>query len=497
MGKTIRIILVVLAAGGAAALVFLRLTNEPLFKSVALRGFAWIFGSLILIALLAAAMILLASAGLIGLMVLQAVGIVKRVPLGYNFRNLIVRWRTTLLTAVGFTLVVALMTVMLAFINGIYALTAGSAVPGNIIVLADGATDEVFSDLGYGDIDKLAKQRYVKKAVVNVEGKDAEMDLVSWELYQVINQPVPNPKPGGKQRRFVQVRGVDEPDVSAVVHMLKLYDGGKWFDPGAGVQGTVPGGTESYVQGVLGEGLARELGHDRGMNSLKVGDTFELGPRQWIVVGVMNSAGKTYDSEIWAKRDLVGQMLKKTTKSTAVFRVADGLDPAQVAKDLTADFKSPAVQGKTEADYFESLNATNQTFLGAIIFVSIFIAIGCVFGIMNTMFAAISQRKRDIGVLRILGFSRTQILVSFFLEAILLALVGGLFGCALGSLANGWSATTQLTAGQGGGKSVMLKLIVDARILGLGMLFSLVMGCLGGLLPALSAIRMKVLDSLR
>ena len=83
-------------------------------------------------------------------------------------------------------------------------------------------------------------------------------------------------------------------------------------------------------------------------------------------------------------------------------------------------------------------------------------AVGGVFGVMNTMFAAISQRIKDIGVLRILGFARWQILVSFFLESLVLALVGGLLGCALGSLADGWTATSIVCSGQGGGKSVVL-----------------------------------------
>jgi ABC-type lipoprotein release transport system permease subunit len=278
---------------------------------------------------------------------------------------------------------------------------------------------------------------------------------------------------------------------------LPLHDGGTWFDPGAGVQAAKDGSSEQLVQAILGEGLAREMGHDFGKPTMAVSDTFELGPRKWVVVGVMKSAGKTFDSEVWAKRKLVGEMLRKDTRSTAVIRVREGLDPAVVAGELTAAFKSPAVQARTEIDYFESLNSTNATFLYAIIGVTVVMGVGGVFGVMNTMFAAIAQRTREIGVLRILGFARWQILVSFFLEALVLALVGGLLGCALGSVCNGLSATSQMSSGQGGGKSVMLKLVVDSRILVTGLGFSLLMGCVGGLLPALSAIRLKVLDSLR
>jgi ABC-type antimicrobial peptide transport system permease subunit len=263
------------------------------------------------------------------------------------------------------------------------------------------------------------------------------------------------------------------------------------------VQAVAGGGNEQYVQGVLGEGLARELGRDVHKPSLVPGDTFSLGPRKWVVVGVMKSAGKTFDSEVWAKRKVVGEMLRKDTRSTVVVRVADGLDPEQVAKDITANFKTPPIQARTEKAYFDSLNSTNESFLWGVIAVAVLIAVGGIFGVMNTMFAAIAQRTRDIGVLRLLGFARWQILVSFFLESLLLALIGGGLGCALGSLANGWSATSQLSSNTGGGKSIVLIMVVDARILGVGLGFSLVMGCIGGLLPALSAIRLRVLDSLR
>jgi predicted lysophospholipase L1 biosynthesis ABC-type transport system permease subunit len=433
---------------------------------------------------------------LIFLILLQVVGLAPRVPLGYNIRNLTVRWRATLLTGLAFTLVVGLMTVMLAWVNGMYALTKGSAIPGNVMVLADGATDEVFSDLGYGDITQLETRSYVKRAMVRDGDKETTKPLVSWELYQVVSQAIPHANVNERGRRFVQVRGLEDPVVSGLIHELPLHDGGRWFDPGAGVQ-AADGGSEQLVQAVLGEGLAREMGHDFGKPTMAVGDTFELGPRRWIVAGVMKSAGKTFDSEVWAKRKLVGEMLRKDTRTTAVIRVRDDLDPAQVASDITKDFKSPAVQARTEVDYFESLNSTNATFLYAIIGVTVFMGIGGVFGVMNTMFAAIAQRTREIGVLRILGFARWQILVSFFLEALLLALIGGLLGCALGSVSNGWSATSQMIGSQGGGKSVMLKLVVDGRILAFGLGFSLVMGCIGGVLPALSAVRLKVLDSLR
>jgi putative ABC transport system permease protein len=118
--------------------------------------------------------------------------------------------------------------------------------------------------------------------------------------------------------------------------------------------------------------------------------------------------------------------------------------------------------------------------------------------VMNTMFASISARIREVGVLRILGFKRWQILISFMLESLLLAAVGGALGCLLGLAADGREAKTTLSSGQGpGGMMVALKVLIDYQTLAAGMLFTLVMGRLGGLVPALSAMRMKILESLR
>jgi ABC-type lipoprotein release transport system permease subunit len=441
-------------------------------------------GSAIGMLVLACALLVTA---LLGTLLLQAVGVIKRVPFSYNLRNLVVRWHVTLLTALAFTLVVGIMTVMLAFVNGMYKLTQGSAQPGNVIVLADGTTDELFSNLGFGDIKEIELQEGVQK------DEDGNR-LVSWEIYAVVSQEIPGAKPGERQRRFVQTRGIEDPVRSGRVHNLKLHAGGAWFSEG-GVQTREDG--SSAIQAVLGEGIARELGKDQAKPSLEPGDCFELGARTWIVTGIMHSAGSTFDSEIWGKYKLIGDVFGKANYTTVVLRTADATAAQRLAEDLTANYKKPAVNARSETEYYDNLNSTNLGFLYAIIFVAFVMAIGGVFGVTNTMFAAISQRTKDIGVMRILGFGRWQLLTSFFLESLLLALIGGLIGCALGSLANGFTATSIITGGQGGGKSVMLRLVVDARILVSGMIFSLVMGAIGGLVPALSAMRLRPLESLR
>jgi ABC-type lipoprotein release transport system permease subunit len=423
----------------------------------------------------------------LGLLAVLIVG--GKVPLRYNLRNLVVRWPVTLLTALTFTLVVGLMTVLLAFVNGMYQLTNNSGLDTNVIVLSEGATDEAFSGLGFGDIKKVEQWPTVVK--------EGDEPLVSWELYIVVNQPIPNAQPGQRARRFLQMRGLDEPARTARVHNLQLYPGGRWL-AASGVQPLADSKTgEQAIQAVLGEGIARELGGDVGKPSLEVGDLFEAADRKWVVVGILASAGSTFDSEVWAKRSLIGPMFGKESYSTVVLRTADAETARLTAEDLSDNFKSPAVAASVETDYYDKLSTTNRQFLVAILFVAAIMAIGGVFGIMNTMFAAISQRARDIGVLRILGFARWQILVSFFLESLVLALAGGALGCLLGSLSNGYTATSIVSSGQGGGRSVVLHMAVDANILLGGLLFSLVMGSLGGLLPALSAMRVRPLEAVR
>lgn len=425
-----------------------------------------------------------------------------RIPFGYNLRNLVVRWKTTLVTALAFTLVIALLTVMMAFVNGMYGLTNSSGNPANVIVLSEGATDEVFSNLQFTDAGELENH----PDVVRLDGRP----MCSREAYLVVNQPIPNAPPGRPKRRFLQLRGIDDPEISARIHSLSLYDGGQWFSP-AGVRplsGSAGGDdTAPAIEVVLGEGIARELSRDRPTESapaarngqrLEVGDVFSLGGRNWLVAGVMKSAGSTFDSEVWAKRSIIGPMFGKETYTSLVLRATDGPAAARLKDYLNLEYKKAAVQSLLEEEYFASLSQTNRQFLVAVIFVAVVMAVGGVFGVMNTMFAAISQRTKDIGVLRLLGFARWQILVSFLIESLVIGLAGGLLGCALGSLCDGWTANSIVSSPQGGtGKFVVLVMDVDANTVILGVLLSASMAILGGFLPAVSSIRLRPLEALR
>lgn len=423
---------------------------------------------------------------------------VNRVPLKYTLRNVTVRWKTTVLTALAFTLVIGVLVVMLAFINGMQKMTEGTGLPENVLVLSDGATDESFSNLSAGDIAEMETLPEVQR------DPQSDRPLASRETYLIVNQPLPNAPTKGPQRRFLQTRGIEQPLLAAKVHGVELLPGGSWFSE-AGVQ-EMPGGGPPAIQAVLGEGVARELAADRTPEQqaaartphrLDVGETFRVGDRTWVVTGIMKSSGTTFGSEVWAKQSLIGPLFGKSGYTTLLLRTPDAEAARRLKNYLTNDYGKVAVNARIEREHYAEMTDTSRQFTWAIGFVTVIMAVGGVFGVMNTMFAAISQRMKDIGVLRLLGYARWQILVSFLLESLVIALVGGLLGCALGTLADGLTASSMVTGHSGGGKFVVMELAVDAWVLAVGVSLTLLMGVIGGLAPALSAMRLSPLDALR
>ena len=291
------------------------------------------------------------------------------------------------MTGLAFTLVVGLMTVMLASSTACTSSPSRAGVPGNVVVLADGALDELFSNLGYGDIKELELHPLIEK------GGDGK-PLASWEVYVVVNQPIavrkcpvcgqlatveplrpearaarragvcrlrperdgharPALPPGARRRRPGAIRRGPRP---RFVRGRPVVQPGR-RRAGAGGQG------ETAIQAVIGEGLSRELGPDQGKKALEVGDYFDLGPRKWIVVGVLMSGGSTFDSEVWSKFQIVGEQFGKKSYTTCVVRAADKEKAATLAKDLSDNYKKPAVTASIEEEYYSRMNTTNQQFL--------------------------------------------------------------------------------------------------------------------------------------
>ena len=410
---------------------------------------------------------------------------VAKVPLRYNLRNLQVRWKTTAITALAFTVVIFLLTWMLAFVQGMNHLVKNSGHPGNIIVLAAGSNDETYSNLP-ASVDVRLLPKHAQEMV----RKDGENFWAVREVYVVVNQEYVHPKTKELERRFVQMRGVDDGELAARIHGLELQEGGQWFS----------GKTYDVV---LGAGVAKKFGADLGKSSVEPGDQIQLGSKKWRVTGVLKSAGSTFANEVWARDTHVQESFGRKTEtgpsySSYVVRVKDPAFAEKASELIDQERTTEAFTAMTEKKYYENLSQTNLQFMVAAIIVAIMMAIGGVLSVMNTMFAAISQRSKDIAVLRLLGYGRWQILASFLMESLVIALIGGLLGLAVGSLLNGLTATSVVSSGAGGGgKSIVFQLVVDQVVVLAGLSLIVVMGLVGGLIPSLSAMRLRPLESLR
>ncbi len=422
---------------------------------------------------------------------------IRKVPLVYNLRNLQSRWKTTLFTALAFTLVTGLFTAMLSFVKGMDRLTESSGHPGNVMVLSDGATDEAFSNLPPFSPQILPSELQAEIVTFQTDPDDEKTKtfLVSQEVFVIVMYMIPNPPPGGRARRFVQLRGMHDMQVASEVHEVRLAHG-DW--PNAAGVRKLPDG-ETALEIVVGSGVARTFGSDLGKAMLEPGDTVILGPRRWVVAGVMEEGVNSFGSEIWTRDRHVQENFGRANSYCSYITRTSSAEKAKLAVQLLKNFKSERnLQAYTEREYYAKMSETSKQFSFAIYVVAFIMAIGGVLGIMNTMFAAISQRGKDIGVLRLMGYQRWQILLSFQLESLLIAILGGLLGCVLAYvICNGVTMTSIISSGQGGGKSVVLQLAFDVNVFISGMVFSILMGAFGGFFPSWSAMRLRPLESLR
>jgi putative ABC transport system permease protein len=382
------------------------------------------------------------------------------IPLKYNARNLIVRWKTTLMTASGFTLVVAALVVMLAFVAGVEQVCTTSGEPENVIVLAKGNNDEVFSQMD----TRLTKEL---ENFSGIARSSTGQPLASREMFLVVHRLL-------EQEgvfKFLQIRGVMP--VAFEVHTgIEL------------IEGRPLRGSQSEV--IIGKGVQRE-------HKLNVGDQVDIGRKKWTVAGVFTSGGSAFESEVWCDlTEVASQFRREGVYSSMVLRT----ESSEAAIDLTERLKasrSIVCNPKTEPEYYSKQAEQMQMLSSATWTIAWFMGIGAIFGVMNTMFAAIGQRRKDIAVLRIMGFQAHEILISFLLEAILISIIGGGLGIALGTGINGFSRSTAV----GGVREIEFAFRVTEGTVMFAAGFALGMGVLGGLLPALSVVRIQPLEALR
>jgi putative ABC transport system permease protein len=383
------------------------------------------------------------------------------IPISYNLRNLAVRKTTTTMTALGIALSVAILVASLALVDGLRTVFKNTANPLQLVVLRKGGNSELSSIVSTEAFATLRSEAGIAR------GQRGE-PLASQELVNVANLPsVDNPK-----GMNVSVRGLSTTGIE--MRNVRLIEG-RWFQPG-------------QREIVVGKAVAKRY------PSARIGNRIRFGKGDWETVGVMDGGPSAINSEIWGDFNQVsGDYNRQDSPSSVLLRATDAV-ALDALKHSIEDDRRLGVWAITEKDYYQNQTSSGAPleFLG--IFVAVIMAIGGGFAAMNTMYAAVSRRAKEIGTLRTLGFSQGSILLSFLTESVLLSLLAGILGCLL-ALPLNW-----VTTGVGNFVSfseISFRFRVGTAALLTGLTFAMVLGAIGGLLPARAAARKEILSALR
>jgi ABC-type lipoprotein release transport system permease subunit len=386
------------------------------------------------------------------------------VPLAYNVRSLLVRRWTSAFSAGGVALVVAATMVLAALVSGLERMLVATGDPDNLIVLRKGATSD-----GTSQIPREAAQALRTMAGI-ARGRRGE-PLASPEL---VNQPFIATRGGGREN--VLVRGV-EPVAFEVHRAVRL------------VEGRVFGAQLGEV--VVGSGVAaRYAGARRG-------GQVTFGRRRWTVVGVFDSGGTAFDSEIWADVRDVQDDTRRQGYSGVRLTVAPDADRRALIQRIEADGRF-TLEARPELAYYREQAETARTLYILVATLALVMGTGAIFGALNTMYAAVASRTPEIGTLRALGFGRGAILASFLLESLVLAGAGLAVGGALAALAvagiNTLLSGVQFSMMTFSVATVLLHISPGGALAALAVAAAI--GALGGLAPAWRAAHLRVVDAL-
>jgi putative ABC transport system permease protein len=382
-------------------------------------------------------------------------------PLSYNVRNLGVRWRANLLAILGIALVVAVFVVLSAVSAGFRAALRSTGRTDNAMVVQKGATSELTSSIPRGDADRILVDGRVARGADGVLLASPEILIVA-NLHRAADGSLVNVTLRGVTPRAFDVRGG-----------IRIVSG-RSFRPG-------------LYEIVAGEKAAALFG-------LKVGSQVKIQKHPWDVVGFFASEGSGFESELWGDLDVMAQEFhREEGYQSLVLRLKDPPSLPAFANE-TADNPGVQLEVKEERQFYDDqAGPTGRAILGLAVFVSAIMGIGAVFGAMNTMYAVVAARTREIGTLRALGFSRRAVLLVFVLESAFLALIGGLLGCLLALPADG--LTTATLGPNFAQLAFAFRITVPA--VASGLVFAVVMGVCGGLLPALRGARLSIVNALR
>ncbi len=384
------------------------------------------------------------------------------VPLSYSIRNLWTRRLTTILTASGMALVVFVFSAMLMLAEGLEKTLVETGSSDNVVVIRKGSATEVQSGVDRYQASIIETQPEV---AFGEDGQPllAKESVVIISLRRRITQ----------QENYITVRGIGKNSL-ALRPQVKLIEG---RPPRLGTSELITG--RSVAERFEGCGL---------------GETLRFGLREWKVVGVFDAGNTGFNSEVWGDAEQMMQTFRRNAYSSVIFKLRD---PSQFEglKQRIETNPRLTLEAKRENRYYAEQSEMMATFLRILgTSLTLIFSLGAIIGAMITMYAAVSTRTAEIGTLRALGFRRSNILTAFLFEALLLGLIGGLVGLFFASFLRFLSVSTM-------NFQTFSELAFDFRlsfdIAWKAIAFSLVMGFVGGVLPAVRAARMNIIESLR
>jgi putative ABC transport system permease protein len=384
------------------------------------------------------------------------------IPVSYNIRNLRRRRAATVMTALGIALTVATALFILALLDGLQQAFVITGEPLNVLVMRQGSQAEMQSFL-------QMEAAQVLKHLPGVAADASGEPMASGEHVVVINLPRRN----GTGEVNVTVRGMGPMGVTLRPN-VKLTEG-RWFQAGQ---------REVVVSKTIHERFAHA----------DLGDSVQFGQGAWQIVGVFDASGTAHESEIWGDvNQMAADFDRRDGFSSVLMRAVDGL-AADALTHRVSDDQRLKLEGMRETEYYAAQTSSGAPIRLVGTLVAILMAIGSCFAAMNTMYAAVAYRSREIAILRLLGFSRPNILASFLLESLLLALLGALIGITLvlpfdGMMAGSYNLVTFSEVVYG----VRLSFRLVAVALGLAVLI----GLFGGVAPAWQASAQDIVVTLR
>lgn len=382
-------------------------------------------------------------------------------PLKYNLRNLTVRKGSTLATAASIGVTVAVFLLVMALARGIDLTLTTSGEPLNLMVLREGSTSEMMSDVSQDNLNVIQ--------FLDGIARDGGTPLVSPEIVTLIYKARKGETQGGN----VTLRGVG-PMGNRLRSGFEIVEG-RMFQTGL---------TEAVVARRIAERF----------QGLTVGDKFKVQASEYTVVGLFDAGGKAFESEIWVDVNALKNTTKRSGFSMALVRTQDEAGLKALEKRISEDKQLRLKAASERGFYEEQQGATSGLIKGLGAFISFIMAVGACFAGMNTIYAAVANRTREIGTLRILGFRRRSILAAFVLESMAIAAVGVGIGILLALPLNLVSTGTSNFATF---SEIAFNFRVTPGLMLSALVFGLGIGFFGALLPSMRASRLRIIDALR